>query len=235
MIDNLRHWKSLCETDPKYTKQFTRSGGFKGTAQNPTYAIKKMTDTFGPAGMGWGTGKPEFQFVSGPDGETLVYCTLSLWYLDDGKINTVWGVGGDSAVLKNSYGIKCDDEACKKSFTDAMTNAMKFIGMAADLHLGMFDDSKYVNDLKAKLGEDVKGVGAPGNQRTGNKLLDKAFEAELGKINACDNLERLQEVYRLSFKHCRDSGCTEDQINLLMQQKDNRKAWLSDPVNQIKQ
>jgi hypothetical protein len=146
--ENTYIWEALSQTNPKYTKAFKRAGGFEGTAQNPTYAIQKMTEFFGPCGKGWGTGKPEYTFVNGPNSQVLVYCVMSVWYLDGGQRFEVWGVGGDSAIIDTKYGLRVDDEACKKSTTDALTNAMKQIGMAADIHLGMFDDSKYVNDIR---------------------------------------------------------------------------------------
>ncbi len=39
-----------------------------------------------------------------------------------------------------------DEEAWKKSLTGALTNAANEVGVGADVHLGLFDDSKYVND-----------------------------------------------------------------------------------------
>lgn len=172
-MSNLRHWAELEKTDPKYTKQFSRPGGFKGTAQNPTYAIKKMTNHFGPAGVGWGLGKPEFTLVHGQDGEVLVYCVLELWYIDGDIKAITYGVGGDFAVSKNKNGLRADDEAFKKATTDAMTNAMKTIGVAADLHLGMFDDSKYVNAVDKEFREEEKTPQ--------QKWLAKAADA-LGKM-----------------------------------------------------
>ena len=41
-------------TDPKPTKEFSRSGGFEGRATNPTYLIRRATEVFGPIGIGWG-------------------------------------------------------------------------------------------------------------------------------------------------------------------------------------
>ena len=154
---NLEIWNKLHETDPDYTKPFKRSGGFSGTAQNPTYAIKKMTDTFGVVGKGWGVDKPDFN-VQHAGEEIAVYCTVGLWVSVDGERCYSWGVGGDFVLNKNKYGLKADDEAFKKSYTDAVGNAMKFFGVAADLHLGMFDDSKYVNDLKARLNNSTEPV-----------------------------------------------------------------------------
>jgi hypothetical protein len=138
-------WDRLGKTDPKHTKPFKRAGGFSGTAIKPIYSILRMTQEFGACGNGWGINEPSFQVVQAND-ETLVYCTVSIWY--GAKENVVFGVGGDKVVAKFSSGLKSDDEAFKKAFTDAVGNAMKFMGMSADVHMGMFDDSKYVASLR---------------------------------------------------------------------------------------
>ena len=41
--------------------QFTRAGGFKGTAIKPMWANKQMTEFFGPCGIGWGMTEPHFE------------------------------------------------------------------------------------------------------------------------------------------------------------------------------
>lgn len=146
MTDNLRVWNALKTTDPKHTKPFTRGGGFKGTATKPIWQIMRMTEQFGPAGIGWGMGEPQFQTVAAGD-EILVFCTTQLWYreaTDDTKIATVYGVGGDKVLTKRQSGPFTNDEAFKASYTDALSNAMKQIGVGADVHMGLFDDNKYV-------------------------------------------------------------------------------------------
>ena len=52
---NLALWNSVQATDPAYTKSFSRSGGFRGTAINHTYQQKRATEAFGPKGLGWGS------------------------------------------------------------------------------------------------------------------------------------------------------------------------------------
>ena len=63
------------------------------------------------------------------------------------------GVGGDKVVGKNKYGLNSDDEAFKKAFTDAVTNALKLIGVGADVHMGLYDDNKYVNSMRDEFAE----------------------------------------------------------------------------------
>ena len=173
-------WEALGKTDPAHTKQFQRAGGFRGTAIKPMWANKRMTEYFGPCGIGWGMDKPEFTLVEAA-GEILVYCTLSMWWrkdAEDGVVSRgqVYGVGGDKVVsqvfLKDAKGQKIvdaekggyktypqtDDEAYKKAFTDAIGNAMKFVGVGADVHMGLFDDSKYVQEVRGEFEDAAKAA-----------------------------------------------------------------------------
>ncbi len=151
MTDNLRIWSALEKTDPKHTKSFTRAGGFKGTAMRPIWMTRRLTEQFGPCGTGWGMTKPEFQVVPATD-ETLVFCTIGLWY--ENVDNMVYGVGGDKVVTKRQSGqVFNNDEAFKSAYTDALSNAMKQIGVGADIHMGLFDDEKYVRETARAFAE----------------------------------------------------------------------------------
>lgn len=145
-MSNTEIWDALGKTDPAHTKAFSRSGGFRGTAVKPIWIQRRLTEQFGAAGIGWGVNEPKFEFVHASEGEVLVYCTVSAWHGD--KTNVLWGVGGDKAVSRNKNGLFVDDEACKKAFTDAVGNAFKSLGVAADVHMGLFDDDKYVDSMR---------------------------------------------------------------------------------------
>lgn len=154
MTDNLAIWDRLARTDPKHTKPFNRSGGFRGTAVKPIYTEQKMTETFGACGVGWGISEPNYQLVNGSDGEVVVYCWLTIWYLDPAtgaRSEPVPGIGGDFAIKINKNGKFADDEAFKKAATDAVGNAMKHLGMSADVHMGQHDDDKYVTALRREI------------------------------------------------------------------------------------
>lgn len=189
MSENTKIWDMLGRTDPSHTKSFKRSGGFSGTAIKPMWAYRRMTEEFGPAGKGWGVGKPSFDVV--PAGvETLVYCTVEAWWKEpgDGEKNFVYGVGGDKCVGTNRNGSFSDDEAFKKAFTDALTNALKLIGVGADVHMGMFDDNKYVNDMKAEFANDTPPKQASaaqmkrGLEMISADLIDAASMASFQKL-----------------------------------------------------
>ena len=181
MSENLAIWNALGKTDPKHTKAFNRAGGFKGTAIKPIYIQQRLTEQFGPCGIGWGMGEPSFQVVQA-DGEILVYCTVSCWHTT--PENILWGVGGDKVQTKRQSGAFNDDEAFKKAFTDAVGNAFKSIGVGADVHMGLFDDDKYVTAAKAEFAESVKPE--PVKAELSNKELDA-----LAKLDEADTIIRL--------------------------------------------
>lgn len=153
-MSNTAIWDALGKTDPAHTKQFQRSGGFKGTALKPMWMNKRLTEHFGPVGTGWGMGEPSFQVVPGHEGEVMVYCTVACWASN--PQNVFYGVGGDKVVGKNKYGLQSDDEAFKKAYTDAIGNAFKFLGVGADIHMGQFDDSKYVEQVAREFEQEKR-------------------------------------------------------------------------------
>jgi hypothetical protein len=207
MTDNLAIWSALAKTDPKHTKQFTRGGGFKGTATRPIYHVERMTETFGPCGTGWGFSAPTFQIVNGADGEVAVYCWLTLWYVDPAtgkEAKPIPGVGGDFVVKKIKDRLVTDDEAFKKATTDAEGNAMKALGMSADIHMGMFEDSKYVSGLQREFADDP----APARQQTPKQQpagIDEARQRAIAfkdkvvaDIKRCGNYDDLNRVNNAS-------------------------------------
>lgn len=199
--DKLAIWDRLGKTDPKHTKAFSRAGGFKGTAIKPIYTTHKMTEEFGPAGKGWGMGEPSFQVVPGSEGQVAVFCTVALWYVhgDAGEIGTVYGVGGDMVVVKQKDFLRTDDEAFKKAFTDALGNAMKHLGMSADVHMGLFDDSKYVREVAAEFADDER---APRQVEadTPKPMLSKGKARDVDgqmreEIDACQTVDELKVLW----------------------------------------
>lgn len=188
-MENTALWDKLGKTDPSHTKPFKRAGGFSGTAIKPMFSYRRMTEEFGPCGIGWGVGQPSFQVVPAGE-ETLVFCTVSIWHGKPDQI--VYGVGGDKVVVKQQSGLRSDDEAFKKAFTDAVTNGLKLIGVGADVHMGMFDDNKYVNSMKEEFAEGQQANDAPAKPSAAHQKRQlEEIEKELldchslVSVNAC--------------------------------------------------
>ena len=199
---NLAIWDKLGKTDPDHTKTFKRAGGFSGTAVKPIYTTRKMTEQFGPAGKGWGMGEPTFQVVPASEGQVAVYCTVSLWWVDPAdkadefgpSLHQVYGVGGDMVVVKQSSGLRTDDEAFKKAFTDALGNAMKHLGMSADVHMGLFDDSKYVNEVRQELAAAEQPKQIDGPKSSAQAKREGLWPELKAEVDACGSLEDLERL-----------------------------------------
>jgi len=65
--------------------------------------------------------------------------------------------GQTMLVGENKYGSFMDEEAPKKSITDCISKCAVLLGIGADVHLGLFDDNKYVNQRKQE--EAANGNG----------------------------------------------------------------------------
>jgi hypothetical protein len=175
---NLALWNAVRTPDPTHTKQFSRGGGFSGTSTNSTYLAQLATSVFGPIGIGWGIEIEDEKYVDGAPilsatgtticREVIHMVRVRLWYKSttdkqaDGKpvVGQVIQYGQTTFVGKNKYGPFTDEEAPKKSLTDAMSKCLSLLGFAADVFLGRFDDNKYVNDAKEAY-KDHKAQVAP--------------------------------------------------------------------------
>ena len=143
---NKHIWDQVKVTDPRFTKKVDFGRGF--TSIDPMYQIGKMTDIFGPVGHGWGY-DVKYHYT-----DKYISAEVTVW--TESKTNS-FGPVCSLGSLQNNKG-KLDDEAGKKVMTDALTKAFSHLGMSADVFLGLFDSSKYVDQVKKDLGIDQSKV-----------------------------------------------------------------------------
>lgn len=156
--DNMEIWSEFATTDPKYTQSFDRRS-YRGTTINKQWLWLRLTERFGPNGIGWGT-EHDTMFKEMPNGDMLVIFRVVIWYYSEpSKIGssevahrTTPGWGSDYMFRSNKG--KTDDDAMKKAFSDALGNAAKYLGLGADVYLGLYDDDKYVESLTPGEGSD---------------------------------------------------------------------------------
>ncbi len=148
-MSNTALWESLFKTDPAHTKKFQRTGGFSGTAIKPYWMIKRLTETFGAVGIGWGWDIIEEQRYDAPNGEVLWMAKASIWYVQNGQKFHTPQQWGQTRLYeqRRDKSFFLDEEAPKKSVTDAVTKCASYLGLGGDVHMGLFDDSKYVADM----------------------------------------------------------------------------------------
>lgn len=125
--------------------------------------------------------------------------------------------------------VKDDPQGMGSAITYARRYALSAItGVAPEDDDGNAASGKKTDSV-AVVSKD--GIGAPGNRRTGNKAVDQWVDSKIGEINEIESIDELAKVYRLAIKHAQESGAHQDQIDMITQQKDSRKAQLSDPLN----
>jgi len=147
-------WDQVFTTRSAFTKKFD-NGSYKGTSTNPMYNIMRATAMWGPIGDKWGfevasedliDGAPMIQQNVVIGHSKVVKILLRLWYPNDrGEQKSVEAYGGCLFYGMRSNGkLFTDDDAFKKAFTDAQSKAFSYLGFAADIFLGFYDDVKYV-------------------------------------------------------------------------------------------
>ena len=164
--NNMHIWNQVCETDPDFTKEVGFRGGF--TSIDPQYQLQRMTETFGPCGMGWGY-EAEDSTIRLDDENIITKVTVRVWWRDrDGEVRFL-GPVTTTAMLVD--GGRVDLDACKKATTDALTKSYSRLGVNADVFLGQFDDPEYVEQLHRK-----KAGPATADQLKEIKAIAKAKE-----------------------------------------------------------
>ena len=143
-MTNKRYWDQLKTTDPRFTKKINKGFGDLTTI-DPMYQIMKMTEVFGPCGIGWGW-SANYTYT-----EANVFAEVSIWLETPLQI---YGPVSSVQSLHKTNG-KLDDECTKKAMTDALTKALSHVGVSADVFLGMHENVKYIEKVKADIKSNV--------------------------------------------------------------------------------
>jgi len=152
--ENMKFWESVKKTDPKRVKAITGKQ-YKGNSPQPYYLVERMTEAFGMCGIGWGINIINERMERLSDTDVLHVAVVELWYKHDGKQGSISQIGQTKACYKkNDGGLMTDEDAPKKSVTDAMTKCMSYLGFAGDIFSGQWDDSKYVANLESEFKEN---------------------------------------------------------------------------------
>ncbi len=149
-MEHMALWNAIERTPTDQTKAITGKP-YSGTSPKPYYLVRKATETFGPCGIGWGFTVVGERIEEGPAGEKLHIARVRVWYEWNGKRGEVEHIGATPFSGTRSNGkTYLDEDAPKKSVTDALVKALSMIGFAGDIFMGRYDDSKYVEELRAE-------------------------------------------------------------------------------------
>lgn len=196
--DNMKIWRSVMRTDPRYTKDLA-GAGFEGTSINAEYMIMRATEIFGPIGTGWGFEVLEDRMLPGAPMSEAIYedkkfignrllrdgdgtliteqnhsIKIAFWYLkDNGVAERFEAYGATKYLYKTKHGITCDGEAQKKSLTDAIKKALSLLGFSADVWLGLYDQAEYKQENATEFAIKNASEKAEDVSRLRNELDEK--------------------------------------------------------------
>lgn len=132
--DNMRVYEAA-RSVPQHALKTIKGGRLNGFSDvNPMYRIKRMTEVFGPCGIGWYY-EITRQWEETYGDEVKCFCNVDLYIKDgEGWSKPIPGTGGSSLVSVERSGRYVSDEGHKMALTDALSVAMKSLGIAADIY-----------------------------------------------------------------------------------------------------
>lgn len=178
---NMDLWGKVFVTDKAHVTEI-KGKSYKGNSPRPYYLIQKATETFGPCGIGWGyriveQGTQEVRYPEplGNTGNTVErlminhWVLVEFWYKLDGvKSEPIQQYGGTKLSYRTSTGKQeFDEDAQKKSVTDALIKCMSCVGFAGDIFSGRWDDSKYHQEQEEKKQQQGQRQQQNAQQRQG--------------------------------------------------------------------
>lgn len=122
-------------------------GRLKGKSDiNPMWRLKMLTEVFGPCGIGWWYDVVGERLEADPTTKQIAaFVDIKFYYIDpdSGAVSHgIPGTGGSTFVAKERDGLSMSDECFKMALTDAISVAVKAIGVAADVYFEK-DKTKY--------------------------------------------------------------------------------------------
>lgn len=188
--ENMRLYEQFKNTPAEARKEI-KAGRLKGfTDINPMWRFKRLTEVFGPCGIGW-----KYEIVSqrlqpGHGNEVAAFVDILLYIKVDGKWSDgIPGVGGSAFVAQEQKGAHTSDECFKMALTDAIGTACKALGMSADIYFEK-DRTKYNSGDDDGKKEDPVAVAAAAVFTSGpyeGKTLGEVWKLDIGYIKELRN------------------------------------------------
>ena len=161
-MDNMHYWNQL-KTPPKEALKKITGGRLQGMYDvNPQFRYRVMTEVFGVCGIGWKYEVVRLWNEPAPEGQIFAWAEIKVQV----KVNNEWGepipgIGGSMLIDKEKGGLYANDEAYKMAITDALSVALKMLGVAADVYAGMMDDTKYPTTAQKPTGSPLQSQEKP--------------------------------------------------------------------------
>lgn len=199
-MDNMNVWGQFKDTPKEAQKEIT-AGRLKGfTDINPMWRLKRLTEVFGPCGIGWKYTIQNAQIVPGANDEMAAFVDILLYYKEGGEWSEgVPGFGGSMFVAKEKNGMHTSDECFKMALSDAIGTACKALGMSADIYFSK-DRSKYTGgqdapEVKMETVEDAAGFVFTFGKHKGETMGD-VWKTDRGYLEYLYDGEKTDPIIR---------------------------------------
>lgn len=206
IMNNKALWQKVCVTDPKAVKPITGKQ-YSGNSPKPYWIVKRLTEEFGPCGIGWGFNILNERMERLSESDVLHVAVVRLWYVLDGKRGELEQIGQTKAVYEKSKGgLMVDEDAPKKSVTDALIKCASYLGFAGDIFSGRWDDSKYVQEAGAEWEK---------RRREEDPQRREWLDARLVEIASAKTSGELKKIMATAVDMTRSQGdqAAEDELN----------------------
>lgn len=192
-MENLEIYNKVKEV-PKNAQKTIGAGRLKGmTDINPQWRIEKLTEIFGPVGIGWYTKETKREFVQGANDEMMCFVDIELYVkVGDKWSMPIYGTGGSTFIAKESKGLYTSDEVVKMAYTDAISVACKQLGFGADI---------YWNKTDSKYQQPTQSPTQPATVKPKVELMDEG-QLQAIRILLAKNEELKKKTYdKLKIQH----------------------------------
>ena len=170
------------------------AGRLKGKSDiNPQWRYMRLTEVFGPCGIGWKFTIEKQWIEAYSNGEIACFVNVLLFF----KHGEIWsegipGNGGSMFVANESKGPYVSDECYKMATTDAIGTAAKMIGLASDVYSGL---------LNANIPAQTKyDKPEPTSSKPENPWLNKGEQLDkaMAYIRTGGTIATIEAKYKLS-------------------------------------
>lgn len=182
---------------PENAKKPIAGGRLNGkTDINPMWRIKKLTETFGPCGIGWRYEITDKRLEKGEKGEIAAFVDIALYYVDTKSgtwSHAVPGTGGSMFVVNEKSGPYTSDECFKMALTDALSVACKALGVGADVYWEK-DSSKY--DRPPESTQDATKTSSKPKADKLAVITEEQRKALVGRLQSEEDKARLMDILK---------------------------------------
>lgn len=201
--ENLRFYE-LARAVPKEAQKAFNNGKFSGTDINPMWRIKKLTELFGPVGIGWYAEVVSREIRKADNGVECAFVATNLYIKDKGEWSKpIYGEGGNTFVAQTKNGMSVSDEAYKMAYTDALSNSAKALGIGADIWWSNDKEHSTKYDLQQERSKEVteqpnteqKTEAPTTEQKIEAPKPEFAFNDVINEIRVSTTLEALTSIW----------------------------------------